>query len=93
MAGPYAVAAIAFFTAYFTTFDEGQIALSQIKNPTTYEFVRPWVKSTIVGLVALGAFMDRSLERRRKKVEEEETKGFTQEEWIRRELEKEKGKT
>lgn len=88
MSTPFAVASIIFFTAYFTTFDEGQVLLAEKKNPVTYDYIRPWIKGMIVGLVALGGFLDRSLERRRKKIEDEETRGITQEEWIRKELEK-----
>jgi hypothetical protein len=88
MSGVYMIGFIVFFTSYFTTFDEGQVALSQIKNPVTYDYIRPWIKSMIVGLVAVGALIDDRVGRRRRKIEEEETHGITQEEWIRRELEK-----
>jgi len=91
MGGVYIVGFIVFFTSYFTTFDEGQVTLSQIKNPVTYDYIRPWIKSMIVGLVALGALLDDRVGKRRRRIEEEETQGLTQEEWIRRELEK--GKT
>jgi len=88
MSGVYVVGFIVFFTSYFTTFDESQVVLSEKRNPVTYDYVRPWIKSMIVGLVSLGALLDDRVGKRRRKIEEEETKGHTQEEWIRQELEK-----
>lgn len=60
-------------TPFLITLDEGFTNLAEKTNLTSYDFIQPWIKSTLVALTALGAFMDRAIERRRQKLDTEFT--------------------
>lgn len=89
--GPvFAMGLVWIATPFLITLDEGMDNLAEMPIKSSYDWYRPWVKAGIVALAALGSFMDRTLDHRRRKITEEETKqyGLSEEEWARQETQK-----
>lgn len=85
-ATPVVVASLVFVVSpMVVTLDSETEALSRVNDPTPYQVRRPWFKTAIVGLGALGALCSNAIADRRRRLDEKAriAAGKTEEEWAR----------